>query len=215
MQYDGELGQSLFNLFQHVKAELGLGAGLELICAVAGADGDCQRVNAGAGDEFLNLVGVGEHSVLCLDLDVVLNACQLAKLAFYHNAVCVCVFNDLAGQRNVVLKGVVRAVDHNGCKAAVNASLADLKICTVVEVERDIYAGVTDCSLCKTHEVFVLCVLTCACGYLQDDRGLFLCCCLGDRLNDLHVVDVESTDCVAAAVSLLEHFCSCYKCHSG
>ena len=215
MQNDGELGQSLGDLLQHVKAELRLGAGLELICAVAGADGDCQGVNTGAGDEFLHLVGVGEHSVLGLDLYVVLNACQLAKLTLYHHAVCVSIFHDLAGQCDVVLKGMVRAVDHDRSKAAVDASLADLEICAVVKVKGQVDIGIADRSLCQSHEIFVLCVLTCACGYLQDDGGLLFLSSLGDRLDNFHVVDVESADRVAAAVSLLKHFCGCNKCHFG
>ena len=52
VQHDGEAGQTLGALFQHVEAELGLGAGLELVSAVRGADGDGQGVTAGAGNEL-------------------------------------------------------------------------------------------------------------------------------------------------------------------
>ena len=38
-----EAGQTALNILKNVKAELGLRAGLELICAVRGADSDCKR----------------------------------------------------------------------------------------------------------------------------------------------------------------------------
>ena len=59
VQHDREAGQAAGDLLQHVEAQLGLRAGLELIRAVAGADGDGQRVAAGAADELLDLLGVG------------------------------------------------------------------------------------------------------------------------------------------------------------
>ena len=40
---------------------------------------------------------------------------------------------------------------------------------------------------------------------LKDDRRIQLMSCLGDTLNDLHVIDVERADCVSAFVSLLKH----------
>ena len=42
MEHDGEAGQAAAHLLQDVEAQLGLGAGLELKGAVAGADGDGQ-----------------------------------------------------------------------------------------------------------------------------------------------------------------------------
>ena len=40
VQYDGEAGQTALHLFQNVKTQLRLLAGLKLVGAVAGADGD-------------------------------------------------------------------------------------------------------------------------------------------------------------------------------
>ena len=56
--------------WQH-KAQLGVGAGLELVSAVAGADSDCQRVTAGAGHELFNFFGTGVGSSLSGDVDFV------------------------------------------------------------------------------------------------------------------------------------------------
>ena len=123
------------------------------------------------------------------------------------------VLNDLAGQRDVVLKGVMRTVDHDRGETAVDAGLADLEVCAVVEVEREVNTGILDRSLCQCNEVLMLCILSCACGNLQDNGGAQFFRRLGDRLDDLHVVDVECADGVTALVSLLEHLFGCYKCH--
>ena len=59
MQNDGEARNSLLDLMKNIKAELGLCAGFKLICAMAGSDGDCQRVNASLGYKLLNLIRLG------------------------------------------------------------------------------------------------------------------------------------------------------------
>ena len=51
-------------------------------------------------------------------------------------------------------------------------------------------------------------VSACALGYLKNDRSVLLLASLGDTLNDLHVVHVESANSVAAVVGLLEHLSS-------
>ncbi len=43
-------------------------------------------------------------------------------------------------------------------------------------------------------------------GNLKNDGSVFLLAGLGDALHDLHVVDVERADGVAAVIRLLEHF---------
>ena len=116
VQHDGEAGQALGYLVQDVKAQrrrhedallvAGALCSGELISAVAGADGNGQRVHAGAGDEFLDLFGTGIGGILCGHLDLVLHAGQRAQLALDHNAVIMGVFDNLLGQRNVVLKGL-------------------------------------------------------------------------------------------------------------
>ena len=70
MEDDGEAGELLLNLVENVEGQgrrnetTGLRVarallGLELVSAVAGADGDGQRVAAGLGDELLDLLGMG------------------------------------------------------------------------------------------------------------------------------------------------------------
>ena len=45
-----------------------------------------------------------------------------------------------------------------------------------------------------------------ALGHLEDDRRLLLAAGFGDALDDLHIIDIESTDGVTAGVGFLEHF---------
>ena len=83
VEYDGELGEALADLFENVKAERrrnkdallvsGALCGSELICAVGGTDRDSEGVNAGAGYEILNLLGTGVGGVL--SYNVILNTC--------------------------------------------------------------------------------------------------------------------------------------------
>ena len=58
----------------------------------------------------------------------------------------------------------------------------------------------------QLHQVSMVGIGAGALGNLQNHGSLLLTAGLGDALNDFHVVDVESTDGVAAVVSLLEHF---------
>ena len=67
MQNDGEAGQLGDDLLQDVEAQLGVGAGLELVSAVGGADGDGQGVTAGTGNELLDFLGTGVVSVVSVD----------------------------------------------------------------------------------------------------------------------------------------------------
>ena len=80
-------------------------------------------------------------------------------------------------------------------------------------MQGQVNAAVGNGCLCQRHEVRRLGVLPRACGDLQDDGGLNLTCCLGDRLHDLHVVDVEGADGVTAGIRLFEHLGSCDKSH--
>ena len=99
-----ESGKSSGNLFEDVKAELRLCAGLELVCAVAGADCDRKGVNAGLRNEFLNLFGTGVRGFAFGNLNFVLDTCESTEFALNDNAVSVSIFNDLFGQFNVILE---------------------------------------------------------------------------------------------------------------
>ena len=214
MQNYREAGQTLADLFKNVKAKLGLGAGLELVCAMAGADGDGQRVAAGAGDELFDFFGMGVGAVLSGDLDLVLNAGESAKLGLNDNAVVMCVLDDLAGDGDVVLKGLGGSVDHDGSEAAVNAGLAQLEGIAMVKVKSDGQTGLNDGGLDQLHQIGVICICTGALGYLKYQRSVEILRGFGDALHDLHIIYVESANSVSAIVSFFKHFFCSYQRHS-
>ena len=213
MKNDGEAGQSSLYLSEDIKSQLGLLTGLELECAVAGADSDCERVNAGLGNKFFNLCGIGVGRILCRYVYIILYAGKSAKLALDSNAACMGVFNDLSGDRDVVFKAVLAAVDHYRRKSAVDAGFADLKVIAVVKVKGDIKSGLEHCSLDQLYEIAVLCIFACAGRNLKDKGCLLLHRSFGDALYDLHVVNVERADSVTACVCFFEHFGGVYQCH--
>ena len=224
MQHDGEAGQALGDLLQHVEPQRrgnqdallipGALVSGELISAVAGADGDGQRVTAGLGDELLDLFGTGVGSGVGSDLDVVLDTGQGAQLGLDHDTVVMGVLDNLAGDLDVLGKGLGGGVDHNGGKAAVDAGLAGLKVRAMVQMQGDGNLGALQNSgLDQLHQVGVVGIGAGALGHLQDDGSLLLTAGFGDALHDFHIVHVESTDGVAAVIGLLKHFGSSNKRH--
>ena len=146
-------------------------------------------------------------------MDVVLNAGELAYFTLNDNAVSVGIVNDLLCESDILFKGIFGSVNHNGGKTAVDARLADFKVCAVIKMESEVNAGVLNGCLCKSHKVCGLCIFSRACRYLKDNGGFFFSRRLCDGLNYLHIVDVERADSISAGISLFEHFFCCYKCH--
>ena len=73
-----------------------------------------------------------------------------------------------------------------------------------VKDDRDLRMKLDSC-LDKLYKIDGVGVLSCAGGSLEDQGGSQLGSCLGNTLNDLHVVDVESSDSIAAVIGLFEH----------
>ncbi len=214
VEHDGEVGQTLLDFFQNVKAELGLGAGLELVSAVAGADGDGQGVAAGLLNKFLHLLRAGVGGILGGDLHVVLNAGEGAQLGLYDDAVVMGILHHLLGDFNVLREGLGAGVDHDGGKAAVDAALAGLEVRAVIQVQRDGDIGALNNSgLHQLHQIGVVGVGAGALGHLQDQGGVDFLGSFRDALDDLHVVDVESADGVTAGIGLFKHLGSSYEGH--
>ena len=134
---DGEAGKSLGYFFQHVKAKCGgnqdalfvYGAllGSEFVSAVAGTDGDCQRVTTGLGYKFFYFFRTGVGSSFSRNVYLVFDTGKATKFSFYYNAVSVSVFNYLLGDCDVLLEALGGGVDHDGSEAAVDAGLAGLE----------------------------------------------------------------------------------------
>ena len=99
-------------------------------------------------DEVLDLVGLGVDRLG--RHHVVLDAGQHAQLALDRDVVLVGVLDDLAGQLDVLLEGVVRAVDHDRREAGVDAGLAQLEGVAVVEVQGELELASPCCGSCST-----------------------------------------------------------------
>ena len=100
-----EVGKNLADLLKNVKAKLGFLTGLEFVCAVACPDSDCKRVNACLCYKVINLAGMCVRCVLIRNINIILNACELAELTLNNNAVCVSLLNNLFGKSNVLIIG--------------------------------------------------------------------------------------------------------------
>ena len=206
MKHYRESGQTALDILKNIKAELGIGAGLELVRTVRGADRNCEGVAAGALHKLLNVFGTGVGGVLCADLDLVLDSGKRSQLCLDDDTVVVCILDDLTGKSDVVLKRLRGSVDHNGGKAAVDAGLTKLKAVAVVKMKRNGQTCFDNSSLHQLHKIGVICIGTGALGHLKDERCIELCCSFGDALNDFHVVDVESSYGVTALIRFLKHF---------
>ena len=123
------------------------------------------------------------------------------------------VLHHLLGDLDILSEGLGGGVDHHGGEAAVDAALAGLEAVAVIQVQADGQAGLDDGSLHQLHQVGVVGVGPGALGDLEDQRGADFLGSLGDTLDDLHVVDVEGADGIAAVIGLLEHFFRSYKGH--
>ena len=207
MEDDGEARQAPRNFFQDVEAQLGISAGLELICAVRGADGDGQGVTAGAFHKLLHVLRTGVGGVRSGDFYIVLDAGQGAQFRLHHYAVVMGVLNNLLGQGDVLLKGQRGTIDHDGGKATVDAGFAGLEVGAVIQMQGDGQVGIFDDGrFHQLHQISVVGVSTGALGHLEDDGRFLFAARLGDALDDLHIVDVEGTDGVTAGVGFFEHF---------
>ena len=224
MKHNGESGQALHDLVQDIKAQgrrnqlallvAGALGGSELVSAVAGADGDSQGVAAGLLHELLDLLGMSVVGLLGRDLHVILDAGQSAQLGLHNHAVVVGVLNHLLGDFNVLSKGLAGGVDHDGGKAAVDAALAGLKVRAVVQMQGDGDVGALDDGrLHQLHQIGVVGVGPGALGHLENQGSLQIPGGLGDALDDLHIVDVERADGIAAVVGFFEHFGRGNQCH--
>jgi hypothetical protein len=123
------------------------------------------------------------------------------------------VLDHLLGNLDVLSKGLAGGVDHDGGKAAVDAALAGLEAVAVVQMQADGQAGLNDGGFHQLDQIGVVGVGPGALGDLEDQRGVDFLGSLSDPLDNLHVVDIESTDGITAIVGLLEHFGSGYEGH--
>ncbi len=117
------------------------------------------------------------------------------------------VFQHLSGDFNILVEGFAGGIDHHGGKAAVDTAFAGFKVRAVVQMEHDGNVGtLNDRSLHQLDQIGVVGVGPSALGYLKNQGGIQIARGLGDALHNLHVVDVERTDGIAAFIGFFKHF---------
>ena len=209
MKNDGEVGETFGNLFQNIEPKHRFLARFEFECAVAGSDGDSQRVNACTVNKFFYFIGMCIFCIFCRYVYIIFHACQLSQFAFNHNAFGMSIFNDSSCQFNILIKGMMGTVDHNGSKSAVDTGFADIEICAVIQMKSDRNIVLNQSCFNQFYKIRMICIFSGSCRNLKDQRGIQFAGGFCDTLYDLHVVYIESADCVSAVISFLKHFCCC------
>ena len=188
-----------------------------LVGAVAGADGDCERVDAGLGYELLGLGRVGEVLVDFFGAEsgavAVFDAAEAAEFGFNGHALRMREGNNRLRDGDVGfvrIRGLAvfgeRAVDHDRREAERDGLLAGLDAVAVVEVhgKRDfgkfLFGG-----LDQVAQIDHLAVLEGAAAGLDNDRALGVMCGLHDRLDLFHIVDVERANAIAALRGFIQN----------
>ena len=187
----------------------------ELVGAVAGADGDRQRVELRLPDEVGGLLRVGQQLLarhrrlgavaVLLVAAHGLQRAQAAELALDGDAQRVRHVDHLAGDVDVVVVagdglavGLQAAVHHHRAEAEVDRALAHRRALAVVLVHDQRHLGPgLERGLDQVLDEGLAGVLAGAGAGLQDDRRADLGGGGHDRLHLLQVVDVEGRDAVA------------------
>ena len=226
VEHDGETGELLLNLGEHVECErgrnetAGLGVagalfGFELVGTVGRTDGDGERVATRTLGEVDYLFGLGV--VGYFGSHFVLNACEHTELSLNGYVELVSVVNDFLGEGDVLLVGKSGTVDHDRREAEVDTVLAELEAVTVVEVEHDFGMGTTEFlgifngTLSHVAEKGGIGIFASTLGNLKDDRALLFGRSLDDGLELLQVVEVECGDSISAGNCSLEHLASIHE----
>lgn len=226
------VGQGLVDFFDAVDAQyVACGRTGEFVCAVAGADGDGECIDAGVFDEAYGVFDAGEHLVVgefADGADAVFFACfagfevaQYADFAFDGYAAGVGEVDDGAGGVNVVFVGgggfaVFKqgAVHHDGGETELDGALAHVGRCAVVLVHDDgnvwkFFDGGKD----EVAQEGGAGIFARACAGLDDDRCVDLVGGFHDGAHLFEVVDVERGQTVAVFGGVVEQLAHGYECH--
>ncbi len=206
--------QPLVNRDEHVHLEhAAIRLLVELVCAVAGADGNGQRVHAGALGKFDSLVGIGDVlQARAACAMAVFHAAQHANLAFDGHAALVRVVHHAPRHFHVFVEGrrrlavfLQRAIHHHRGVTQRDGALAGLKTVAVILMHGDGNSGIQlRRGLDQLEKVEVLGKRARAAAGLNNDRRVGLPGGHHDGLNLLHIVHVERADAVSALGSFVE-----------
>ena len=143
---------------------------------------------------------------------LVFDAGQYAQLAFDRHVVLVSILDDLFREGYVLIVGERRTVDHHRREAHVDAALAQFERIAVVEVQRNRNTlaavellGILHGALCHVAQQRLVGVFAGAGRHLQDNGRIGLDARRNDRLQLLHVVEVECRNGITALDGLGEH----------
>ena len=205
----------------------------ELVGAMAGADGNGERVDAGARDEVLRLRRVGEHHVVrqcafCADTVFLaglpgLERAEAAEFALDRHAHHMRHLADAARHLDVVVVArgrlgvfLQRAVHHHAGEAGADRLLADrrARAMVLVQHERDVRV-LLDGGEHHVPQVGLARVLARAGRGLQDHRAAGFFRRFHDGLDLLQVVDVEGGHAVAVVGGVVEQLAQGDECHVG
>ena len=139
--------------------------------------------------------------------DTVFFAADCANLCLDGQTQIVCNCNQFTGLCQVLFDREVRAVEHDGGEASLDAGIA-LIIGTVVQMQcnrnrdaqRFIHCLYHICNSLETGHV-----LAGTAGNAEDYRRVQLLCCVQDCLCPFQIVDIELTDCILAVSCLVHH----------
>ena len=208
------VGQALVDGDEDVHLEDGaVGLFGELVCAVAGADGDSEGVDAGLLGKLDGLVRVSDVLEACAACSVaVFNAAEDADFAFDRDAALVGVVDDFAGDFDVLFKGgrglavfLEGAVHHDRGVAEFDGALTGFEAVAVILMHGDGDLGIElGGGLDELEEVKVLGELAGAAAGLDDDGRPGFLGRRHDGLDLFHIVDVECADAVTALGGLVE-----------
>ena len=121
--------------------------------------------------------------------------------------------DQLGGLGDVLVDGVVTAIEHDGGEAGGNAGLRTL-IGAVIQMQGN---GNGDAQALVhgldhgSHGLEARHIFACALRDTEDDRGVQLLRSEQDALGPLQIVDVELTDCIVAIARFQQHIGSIYQ----
>src|SRR5579862_478097 len=178
---------------------------LELVRAVAGADGRRERVAPGAADELDRLRGVRQAGVAFIHLDVFLHSAEHAEFRLDAYARRVRAIHDALGYGHVLLERFVAGVDHHRTvKARLDAVVARLLV-AMVQMHREdrlgdnLFRGADD-----GFEHALVGVFARAPGKLDDERSLAVDAAAEEARRLFEVVDVIGANRIFAVSDFVE-----------
>ena len=179
------------------------------VLAVDVADAGSQEVDAQRSD----LGALGGISDLTHADDAVLLAADGADLSLDGQAVVMCQRDQLGGLGDVLVDGVVAAIEHDGGETGGDAGLSAL-VGAVIQMQRNGNGDAQALVHRLDHGGHGLEAGHVFAGTLrdaEDDRRVHLLCGEQDALGPLQIVDVELADCVVAIARFQQHIGSIYQ----